>query len=119
MARPKCLPAELRRLTILILILRFASFCFLLAAAVFMDSNSSRSHDSHSWLHFPPSATCSPPTPSSPSTPSSRSASPSGRYKNPKPSSPNQCSSGLILATIRHTYKERGQGARVQEKRKK
>ncbi|KAK8943559.1 hypothetical protein KSP40_PGU000157 [Platanthera guangdongensis] len=53
MARPKCLPAELRHLNILILILRFASFCFLLVAAVFMASNSSRSHDSHSWLHFP------------------------------------------------------------------
>ncbi|KAK8931260.1 hypothetical protein KSP39_PZI016818 [Platanthera zijinensis] len=44
---------KLRRLNILILILRFAAFCFSLAAAVFMASNSSRSHDSHSWLHFP------------------------------------------------------------------
>ncbi|KAK8945559.1 hypothetical protein KSP40_PGU020751 [Platanthera guangdongensis] len=47
--------AELRRLSILILILRFAAFCFSLAATVFMASNSSRSHDSHSWLHFPTS----------------------------------------------------------------
>ncbi|KAK8943558.1 hypothetical protein KSP40_PGU000156 [Platanthera guangdongensis] len=53
MARPKCLPAELRRLNILILILCFAAFCFLLTDTMFMASNSSHSHDSHSWLHFP------------------------------------------------------------------
>lgn len=44
---------KLRRLNALILLLRFVAFCFTLAAAVFMASNSSRSQGSPSWLHFP------------------------------------------------------------------
>ncbi|KAI0509852.1 hypothetical protein KFK09_010449 [Dendrobium nobile] len=44
---------KLRRLNALILLLRFAAFCFSLAAAIFMASNSSRSQGSPSWLHFP------------------------------------------------------------------
>ncbi|KAG0496795.1 hypothetical protein HPP92_001307 [Vanilla planifolia] len=44
---------KLRRLNALILLLRFAAFCFCLAAAIFMASNSSHSSDSPSWSHFP------------------------------------------------------------------
>ncbi|XP_039144926.1 CASP-like protein 4C1 [Dioscorea cayenensis subsp. rotundata] len=44
---------KLRRLNTLVLILRFASFCFSLASAIFMSTNSSRSTGSPSWLHFP------------------------------------------------------------------
>ncbi|KAM0953302.1 putative casparian strip membrane protein [Dioscorea sansibarensis] len=44
---------KLRRLNTLVLILRFASFCFSLASAIFMSTNASRSTGSPSWLHFP------------------------------------------------------------------
>ncbi|XP_020577707.1 CASP-like protein 4C1 [Phalaenopsis equestris] len=44
---------KLRRLNALILLLRFAAFCFSLAAAIFMASNSSRTPGSPSWLHYP------------------------------------------------------------------
>ncbi|XP_008802776.1 CASP-like protein 4C1 [Phoenix dactylifera] len=45
---------KIRRLNALILLLRLAAFCFSLAAAIFMATNSSRSPGSHSWLHFHP-----------------------------------------------------------------
>lgn len=43
---------KLRRLNLLILLLRFAAFCFSLAAAVFMFSNTARSDGSVSWDDF-------------------------------------------------------------------
>ncbi|XP_010922369.1 CASP-like protein 4C1 [Elaeis guineensis] len=45
---------KIRRLNNLILLLRFAAFCFSLAAAIFMATNSSRSPGSPSWLHLHP-----------------------------------------------------------------
>ncbi|OAY84728.1 CASP-like protein 4C1 [Ananas comosus] len=45
---------KLRRLNSLILLLRLASFCFALAAAVFMVTNSSRSPGSPSWIDSEP-----------------------------------------------------------------
>ncbi|KAG0487795.1 hypothetical protein HPP92_006606 [Vanilla planifolia] len=44
---------KLRRLNILNLIMRFASFGFSLAAAIFMALNFSRSSNGTSWVHFP------------------------------------------------------------------
>ncbi|XP_015072213.1 CASP-like protein 4C1 [Solanum pennellii] len=43
---------KLRRFNILIIVFRFASFCFSLASAIFMFTNSRRGSDLPQWHHF-------------------------------------------------------------------
>ncbi|KAH0757186.1 hypothetical protein KY290_020679 [Solanum tuberosum] len=43
---------KLRRFNILIVVFRFASFCFSLASAIFMFTNSRRGSDLPQWHHF-------------------------------------------------------------------